>query len=456
MLKDAHVRAGSILLLSDGADTSSKLSQADVLAAARAAGIRIFTIGLRSGSFDSRALAQLADGTHADYAQARNSSDLTAIYAALGRRLANEYLIRYRSLASRGVTVRVEVAVAGVSKPVTSDYVTPPLSGKQLQASGAKGFWGSALSMILVSFLCAFLIGLAVVAVLARRPRPETVSDRLKGFVSAAPEEAPSQTTLTGRMLGEADRSLGQTSWWPTFKEELEIARIELPAIQVVTLTALATIVVMFLLLTVTGSPLAALVAFGIPPAVRAAVTHRVEQQRRLFSEQLADNLQVIASACVPATASPARCRWQSTTRRSRRRLSWRGWWRTSGSVFRSRTRSRWSPAGCTTTICARRCSWRRSSERPGGCGGDRPRRRHDPRASRAAAHRPHADSAGEVVALGRDPPAGRATGGHFGDQPGISGTAVHHSDRAVAAAGRRGDGDCGSLVIRRIVDFDV
>jgi tight adherence protein B len=39
-----------------------------------------------------------------------------------------------------------------------------------------------------------------------------------------------------------------------------------------------------------------ALLALAIPFAVRAAIAQRVDRQRKLFSEQLADNLQVIAS----------------------------------------------------------------------------------------------------------------------------------------------------------------
>jgi tight adherence protein B len=136
------------------------------------------------------------------------------------------------------------------------------------------------------------------VALLARRPRP-TVSDRLHGFVSPPPaaEGSKSGPTLTNRMLGEAERSLEQTSWWPKFKEELEIARIEMPAIRIVVFTALGTIVAAWSLFALTGVAISALLAVAIPFSVRALIQHKLDAQRKLFADQLADNLQVIASA---------------------------------------------------------------------------------------------------------------------------------------------------------------
>jgi tight adherence protein B len=51
------------------------------------------------------------------------------------------------------------------------------------------------------------------------------------------------------------------------------------------------------LLTVVTGSALAGLLGFVVPLAARAIIKHKLDTQRKLFAEQLADNLQVIASA---------------------------------------------------------------------------------------------------------------------------------------------------------------
>jgi tight adherence protein B len=300
LLKQAHIRAGSVVLLSDGADTSSQVGASDLADAARSAGVRIFTVGLRSSSFDPGALDRLAAAGRGDYSQADSPADLAPIYAALGSRLANEYLVQYRSLASRGSAVHVELRVPALSGPVTSDYATPPLPSRvKISSRHPSGFWDSPASMVLVSFVCALLIGLALIALLARRPRGDALSERLDGFISAPPEDPGKEasSTLTNRMLDGSERSLEQRSWWPRFKEELEIAQVKLPAIQAIWLTALATVISMVVLTAVTGSAAAALLGLAVPFVARAIVNQRLETQRKLFADQLADNLQVIASA---------------------------------------------------------------------------------------------------------------------------------------------------------------
>src|SRR5262249_30677027 len=56
MLAKANVQAGSIIVLSDGADTGSSATIADVSKAARDARVRLYTIGLNSPKFDPKTL----------------------------------------------------------------------------------------------------------------------------------------------------------------------------------------------------------------------------------------------------------------------------------------------------------------------------------------------------------------------------------------------------------------
>jgi tight adherence protein B len=301
LLQGAKIRAGSIVLLSDGSDTGSQASKEDVAAAAEAAGVRLFSVGLRSPSFDRAALDSLAAAGHGDYSEAGSSGDLPAIYDALGTKLASEYLIRYRSLASLGAKVHVELSAFGIPGAATNDYLAPPEREKAPKASlrHASGFWNSSLVMLAVSFMSAFLIGVAVVAMLWVRPRENPLQRRMEGFVTAAPQEdEPRPTpTFTDRMLVSAEKSLERMRWWPKFKEELEIARMDVSAVRVVVFTAIATVFLMWLLLVLFGTLLVALVALAVPFGVRAFIKLKLDRQRKLFAEQLADNLQVIASA---------------------------------------------------------------------------------------------------------------------------------------------------------------
>jgi tight adherence protein B len=70
-----------------------------------------------------------------------------------------------------------------------------------------------------------------------------------------------------------------------------------MPAIQIVWLTAIGTLVSIVILNAITGSAAVALLGLAIPIAVWLIIQRKLEAQRKLFGDQLADNLQVIASA---------------------------------------------------------------------------------------------------------------------------------------------------------------
>ena len=84
-LAAAHLDSASIVLLSDGADTGSKTSLKKTLAAARAAHVRIYTVGLHSARFDPSSLQALAAGANGAYAEAEKPSELAGLFDALGR-----------------------------------------------------------------------------------------------------------------------------------------------------------------------------------------------------------------------------------------------------------------------------------------------------------------------------------------------------------------------------------
>lgn len=302
LLKQAGVAAGSIVVLSDGADTGSQSNADDVTLLARGAGVRIFTVALRSGSFDPSVLKKLAAGAHGHYSETASAADLAPIYDKLGSQLANEYLIRYRSLAGPDEAVRVQVGLGGLAISASGEYVTPPLASRQPSEAPKKegSFWRSAVAMIAVSLTCAFLFGLVAVVLFAARPRGRSVRRRIEGFVPLSmpgEEKKKWSAALTGSMLGGAEKSLAQMKWWAAFKEELHVARIQMPAVQVASCTAVGTLFAAWFFYALSGSALAASFGLAVPVGVRVLIKRRLDQQRRIFGDQLADNLQVIASA---------------------------------------------------------------------------------------------------------------------------------------------------------------
>jgi tight adherence protein B len=151
--------------------------------------------------------------------------------------------------------------------------------------------------MLAVAAVCALLTGLVLVALL--RPRRRTLRRRMAEFVSLPVAGRNDEENARGAelMLAQAEKSFERTRWWSRFKDELELGEVKIAPIHIVAWTAIATALAAWLLFALLGTPLVVPLAFGVPLVVRSQVKRKVERQRRLFADQLPDNLQVLASA---------------------------------------------------------------------------------------------------------------------------------------------------------------
>jgi tight adherence protein B len=305
MLQTKGIDAGSIVVLSDGADTGSTATAEGVTSAARLAHVRVFTVGLRSRFFEKAPLVQLAGEGRGRYVEARSAKDLTGIYKSLGSELASEYLVRYRSLAGPGKKITVRVSVEGIPGVAGSAYETPRLNlvhapkGPYHPSLGTR-LWQSAGTMLVIALLSAALIGLGVTS-LTSGPKQGTLRRRMAEFVSVPSViEARQRPTaqLTEKMLAGTESLLKGNSRWERFKWELRVAGIALPAEQIAVLTVLGTIVMLVVVRFITGSLLFA-IAFAavVPYATRWWIKRSLARCRQHFAEQLPDNLQVLSSA---------------------------------------------------------------------------------------------------------------------------------------------------------------
>ena len=298
-LERADVPVGSVIVLSDGADTGSQASAAAVARVARERGVRVFTIGLESRRFDQGALTRLAEVTGGEYLAAPSAEDLERVYDELGARLAGEYLVRYSSVAGPGKRVHVEAVARGVEGEAALDYQSPKIAAAPLPevTPKADGFWGSGAAMVAVAFGTAFLVCFLVAAVVMRRRRDGTAEERVAAFVAMGdqrpdPVEEPQQDRLYDRL----DHRLGGRAGWQRFTLDVDVGRINRKPAQIAVLTGVLTVFVMWLFAAI-GAAWVAVFALLVPWGVHRFVGHRAHRQRLLFGEQLADNLQVIASA---------------------------------------------------------------------------------------------------------------------------------------------------------------
>lgn len=311
LLKQAHISAGSVVLLSDGqeararGDRGAHQTASSVAAVARAAHVRVFTVGLHSSRARLGVLRRLADDTGGRYVEAKSIDALASIYNQLGTQLANEYLLHYRSLAGPGRRIQVAIQVKGLSGMATTAYETPklaipkPLPAAPYRVPVSRRIWTSTLTMAVVGLLAAILIGLGAAMVLSSAPRG-TVRQRLAEFVSVPVVRDRNKrptAQLTDKMLEGTHSLLRDATWWQKFRWELEIAAVSMPAEQIVVLSLLGSVVTLAVFALAGHLLIGLLLALAFPFGVRAYLKRQLNRRRAQFAEQLPDNLQVLSSA---------------------------------------------------------------------------------------------------------------------------------------------------------------
>jgi tight adherence protein B len=294
MLQDANISSGSIIVLSDGANTGGTHDLAGVTKAARTAHIQIYTIGLKDQTYKPGTLKALATAGHGEYAEA-NPQDLAPLFDQLSQQISSEYLLRYTSPSGPDKPVRVKVQVSGVGTARTG-YRTPALTVNTTAPPPYKPSIGSriessSITMILLALLGAGVIAFLVIALL--EPKRSTLPARMAEFVSI---RGIQKDKGEGAAATDEDESK-QNHLWTRFEETLEIAEITIEPEWIVAGTIAATGLTFLLIYVATGSAWWALLAFVIPYLSREWVLRTLARRRNKFAEQLPDALQVIGSA---------------------------------------------------------------------------------------------------------------------------------------------------------------
>ena len=183
LVRDQELPGGFVVVLSDGTDHGSRSSEKAVIAAARAAKVKLYTVGLRSASFDPDALGRLAEQSGGQYSEATSATELETIYSELGAQLSNVYTVRYRSPMGAGQRVDVRVSVERVGSATTS-YRTPSLAAPEPNRSGS---WASSTALLLAVGVVVGLLMLAIFLLL-RGPRV-SARERVSQFVTPANDQ---------------------------------------------------------------------------------------------------------------------------------------------------------------------------------------------------------------------------------------------------------------------------
>ena len=134
----------TIILVTDGQETTSKTTLQEAIHAAQTAHTAIYTVGIPDTTYTPKPLRQLAAATGGRFYPALSTAQLPSIYAAIGAELRRSWLLSYDTAARPGDTLKLQVESAGARATATTT-----LSPK-LATPGNGGFSRTLLILMLI------------------------------------------------------------------------------------------------------------------------------------------------------------------------------------------------------------------------------------------------------------------------------------------------------------------
>lgn len=299
LVKEQGLERATIVLLSDGADIGSSATRAEALQAAADANIRILSVGLSSKQYDPGTLKNLANETGGTYVETATPAELKPIFQGIGQQLSNEYVLTYRSLLGPSVAATLSVVAPGYGA-ATATYTTPALD---FTARGTfeRSWIDDVITSpwLLVFVIVAVLALLAFALLTAADVRKRSVRRRMAQYVTVPTEdESRLRRAEVATMLADtAHKTVGGQKWWQRFESDVELGAFRLSALAIAGWTIVGGILASLVAAIVLQSLWALLIGLAAPLVTRFVVSRRVTKKRKDYSEQLPDNLDVLAGA---------------------------------------------------------------------------------------------------------------------------------------------------------------
>jgi len=289
----------TIVLLSDGTDFGSTASRAEALAELDAANVRVISVGLKSPQYDPQTLRAVSQRSGGRYAEATKPAELAILFSEIGADLASEYELTYRSVLSQNVPANVKVVVAGLPA-ATAAYTTPTLDLAPTGTFERNWIDDVITSPWLMVFVIVSVLALIAFALLtASDVRTRSLRRRMAQYVTVPTEDESRlrRAEVAAMLADRAQKTVGDQRWWQRFEADVELGAWRLSALAIAGWTIVGGILGSIATAIVLKSLWGLLIGLAAPLVTRYLVAHRVSKKRKDFSEQLPDNLDVLAGA---------------------------------------------------------------------------------------------------------------------------------------------------------------
>jgi tight adherence protein B len=289
----------TVVLLSDGTDQGSSVTRDEALKNASDDNVRVIAVGLNSRQFSPAELKGIAAQTGGAYVPAASPAALTGIFNELGQKLSNEYEVSYTSLLPPQRPAVVAVAVTGYPT-AKAKYTTPSLDLAPRGTFAQSRFDTIITSPWLMLFVVVSVLALLAFAFLsALDVRKRSLRRRMAQYVTVPTEEESRlrRAEVSAMLADRAQKTVGEQRWWQRFESDVELGGFKLSPLAIAGWTIVAGIAASLVTAVVTQNMWWLLLGLGAPFVTRAIVRRRVRKRRADFSEQLPDNLDVLAGA---------------------------------------------------------------------------------------------------------------------------------------------------------------
>ena len=168
-LQTAPAQRRVMILITDGSSQADTATLDEAIAAAKQAGVLIYTVGIATSGPAQAALNQIASDTGGTATSVTDSSALAGIYSTIESELGNSYTYMYQSMVAPGAPMVLKLSSPGLGDArevlkAPGTFVPPTKGGGGLKLpTGAPG-------RILMAALVGFFVLLAMILVMAARP----------------------------------------------------------------------------------------------------------------------------------------------------------------------------------------------------------------------------------------------------------------------------------------------
>jgi len=226
-----------LILLTDGADYSSRHTLEDAIAAAKKAGIAVYTVGIMGPQFKPEPLRMLAEETGGSFASAPTSDRLSEIYTAIASELSRTWLVSYLTAARPGDEVDLSARLIGVGSATKTVKLEIPGAPASDSGSLLPSFAFSAVGTALIALVVG-LFGLAAILAAASARKASWVRSRLAPHLGET-----SRTRVVGTrerlsaiaaLFRVTESAFGRLDVWKRLTRMLERANLPLRTVELV------------------------------------------------------------------------------------------------------------------------------------------------------------------------------------------------------------------------------